>query len=345
MDEVLYFILGILLICLGVYDLLYTTFAPRGAGPVSGLGSTFIWRIFLGLSKLFKTRKALAGAGIIIIMFTILSWVVMLWAGHSLIYLADGDAVVASTTEVPANAIDRIYFTGYTLSTLGNGDFKGGTNVWRVYTAFISFSGLILITIAISYMVPILSAVTERRSLSIRIASIGDSPQLMLLNSWNGEDFKGLEQHFDGLALEVAKQGQLHLAYPLLHYFYHSEKSVALLLNLASLDEALSILLLYVPEDLRPSNQSLLPLRRAITTFLESLTVITPSPKSLEEPYLAIKQLEEANIPLQLPEASCLDQLCKRRKFLNAMLQYVGWEWEEIANPKFITDLDLREIH
>ncbi|TPE45865.1 potassium channel family protein [Pontibacter mangrovi] len=344
MDEVLFFILGVLIICLGVYDLLYTTFAPRGAGLMSGLTSTLIWRFFLGLSMLFKTRRALAGAGITIIMATILSWVLMLWAGQTLIYLSDVDAVVNSTTEVPANLYDRIYFTGYTLSSLGNGDFKGGTNAWRVYSAFISFSGLIFITIAISYMVPILSAVTERRSLSIRIAAIGDSPELMLLNSWDGKDFKSLDKHFSGLAQPIAKQGQLHLAYPLLHYFYHSEKAVALLPNLAALDEALTMLLLYVPEDKRPSNQTMVPIRRAITTFMESLTAITPAPKSLEEPYLGIKQLEEANIPLQLPEAERLDQLRKRRKLLNAMLSYVGWEWEEIANPKFNTDLDLRDI-
>lgn len=344
MNENLYLILGILIICLGTYDLLYTTFAPRGAGLLSGIGSTFIWRVFLGMSNLLKTRKALAGAGIVIIMTTLLSWVFILWAGHSFIYLSDVDAVIDSTTEVPATAFDRIYFTGYTLSTLGNGDFKGGTDNWRIYSAFISFSGLILITIAISYMVPILSAVTERRALSIRIASIGHSPQLMLLNSWNGKDFSSIEQHFSGLAQEVAKQGQLHLAYPLLHYFYHSEKYVALLPNLAALDEAISILLLYVPENKRPSNQTLVPLRRSITTFLQSLTAITPTPESLDEPVIDIKQLEDAGIPLQLPEAEQLEQLCKRRKFLNAMLTYTGWDWEEIANPKFISDLDFQEI-
>ncbi|WP_276495879.1 potassium channel family protein [Pontibacter litorisediminis] len=344
MNETLYLVLGIFLIGLGIYDLLYTTFAPRGAGLISGLLSTFIWRLFLGASNLFKTRKALAGAGIIIIVTTILTWVFMLWGGYTLLYFSDARAVVDSTTSVPANGWDRVYFTGYTLSTLGNGDFKGGTESWRIFTAFISFTGLVFITIAISYMVPIITAVTERRSLSIRIASIGNSPQQMLLNSWNGKDFKALEQHLGGLAQPVAKQGQLHLAYPLLHYFFHSERSVALLPNLVALDEALTILLLYVPKDKRPSEQTLIPIRHAITTFLESLTTITPTPDSLDKPHLGIEQLEECQIPIQLPEEDLLEQLSKRRQFLNAMLKYVGWHWEEIANPKFNTDLDLSKV-
>ncbi|WP_266205540.1 ion channel [Pontibacter kalidii] len=345
MNETLCLILGILTIGLGIYDLLYTTFAPRGAGIVSGFTSTFIWRVFLGLSSLLKTRKALAGAGILIIMATIFGWVFLLWIGNALVFLSDADAVVDSTSEVPADAWDRVYFTGYILSTLGNGDLKGGTEPWRIYSAFISFSGLILITIAISYMVPILSAVTERRTLSIRIASLGHSPQQMLLNNWNGTDFKQLEEHFDGLAQPVAKQGQLHLAYPLLHYFYNAEKSTALLPNLAALDEALTILLLYVSEDKRPSSQSMLPLRHALTTFLDSLTTITPDPASLEEPKLDIKQLVDSKVTLLQPEAKKIEQLRKRRKFLNAMLAYVGWRWDEVTETKFINDLDLQDIN
>lgn len=344
MSEALYLVLGILIIGLGIYDLLYTTFAPRGAGPVSSCLSSFLWRLFLGASNLLKTRKAFRGAGIVIIMSTILSWLLLLWTGYTLLYFSDARAVVDSTTEVPADNWDRIYFTGYTLSTLGNGDFKGGTQAWRILTAFISFTGLVLITTAITYMVPILSATTERRSLSIDIAAIGDSPQQMLLNSWNGEDFKSLEQHLSGLAQPVAKQGQLHLAYPLLHYFYHAERSVALLLNLVALDEALTILLLYVPKEKRPSDQSLVPVRHAITTFLESLTAITPTPKDPENPHLDLKQLKEAGVPLQLQEEKLPEEVDKRRRALLAMLQYLGWEWEEVSKPKFITDLDLRSV-
>lgn len=289
-------------------------------------------------------RKVLNGAGIMIIMATLATWVIILWAGQTLIYMSQAEAVVNSTTNVPATLKERIYFVGYNLSTMGNGDFKGGTEEWLIYSAIISFSGLIMITIAITYMVPILSAVTERRSLSVRIASIGDSAQQMLLKNWNGRDFKALESHLNGLAQPLAKQGQMHLAYPVLHYFYHSEKNVALLPNITALDEALTILLLYVPAASRPSSQTLIPVRNALTTFLSSLIAITPSPETTEEPEHDVSELEEAGILLQRPETEVMSKLTKRRKLLRSLLHFDGWDWNEHNTPKFTSDLDAQDI-
>lgn len=197
MNGTIYLVIGALLIGTVCYDLIYTTFSPRGAGFVSSTVSTFIWRSFFWMSRLFKTKQVLNGAGIVIVVAVLLTWVLLLWAGNTLVYLSDPEAVINSTSKVPADLAQRIYFTGYNLSTMGNGDYKAGTDAWRIYTAFISFSGLIMITIAITYMVPVLSAVTARRALSIRIAAIGRSPQKMLLNNWNGKDFKNLESHFE----------------------------------------------------------------------------------------------------------------------------------------------------
>ena len=64
-------------------------------------------------------------------------------------------------------------FTGYTLSTLGNGDFKPGTSFWRIYTVIISLSGLSILTIAITYLVQVLTAEISKRRLSIYIATLG----------------------------------------------------------------------------------------------------------------------------------------------------------------------------
>ncbi|WP_158607153.1 potassium channel family protein [Pontibacter oryzae] len=344
MNDVIYLIIGILILGTVSYDLIYTTFSPRGAGFVSRSVSTVIWRSLFWLSRLFKYSKMLNGAGIIIVVSILLSWVMMLWIGNAFIFLSDTDAVVNSTTKVPAGLVERIYFTGYNLSTMGNGDYMAGTDGWRIYTAFISFSGLIMITIGVTYMVPVLSAITSRRALSIRITSIGQSPQLMLLNNWNGSDFKQLESHFENLAQPVAEQGQSHLAYPVLHFFHHTDKEAALLPNLAALDEAITILLLFVPEDKRPANNVIIPLRQAITTFLGSLTVLYLDPSSVQEPSLNIKKLQESDIPLEKPDTYKIEKLNKRRRILKAMLDYDGWEWDEVSAPAFDPKMDLPEM-
>lgn len=254
------------------------------------------------------------------------------------------DAVVDSTTNVPADVNERIYFTGYILSTMGNGDFKAGTDAWRIYTSFISFSGLILITIAISYMVPVLSAITGRRALSIRIAAIGNSPQQMLLNNWDGKSFERLNDQLDGLAHNIAEQGQLHLAYPVLHYFHHADKNVALLPNLAALDEAITLLLLYVPEECQPAQQQIIPLRKATSTFLESLNSIFLHPQMSEVPPIDVSQLRIAGIPLKQPKLKDLEHLDLRRRTLKAMVDNDGWRWDEVDKPAFSKEMDLPSI-
>lgn len=333
MDSTISFIIGLVIVAVTAFDLIYTTFAPRGAGLISGPVTVVIWRLFYHICRITKSKAALTGAGIVIIFSILMTWVVLLWMGNFLIFSGDNQSVVDATTQVAANWKERIYFTGYTLSTLGNGDFKAGTDGWSIYAAFISFTGLIFITIAITYMVPVLSAVTQRRALSIRIASIGHSPQRMLLNNWNGEDFRKLEDQFQSLAQDIATQGQMHLSYPVLHYFQHKDKEASLLPNLVAIDEAITLLLLYIPEHTRPQDQYLIPLRKAITTFIGSLTTLYINPEKSMVPPLQTEELQEAEEPLLEPDEEKIAQLDKRRRALRAMLEYNGWEWEEISDP------------
>ncbi|GAB3814356.1 potassium channel family protein [Pontibacter rugosus] len=297
------------------------------------------------VSKWLKYKKLLNAAGIIIVMAILLTWVILLWAGNTLVFMSDASAVVNSNTNVPAGLSERIYYTGYILSTMGNGDFKGGSDVWRIYSAFISFSGLILITIGITYMVPVLQGVTSRRSLSIRISSIGNTSQDMLLNNWNGKDFKKLESHFDQLALSVAEQGQSHLAYPVLHFFHHTDRVAALLPSIAALDEAITLLLLFVSEERRPADEKLIPLRQALTTFLGSLTSLYLDPSDVLEPDLEIGKLEASGIPLEKPGMHEIEHLNKRRRILKAMLKYDGWEWHNVNDNILDTTMDLPEMY
>jgi hypothetical protein len=345
MDSILYFILGAFIVTLTSYDLIFTTFSPRGSGILSSTVTTVVWRAFGLLCKLTGRRSFLNGAGILIVSILLIMWVVLLWTGNVLIFMSDKESVVNSTTNLPADTLQRVYYTGYVLSTMGNGDFKGGTDLWLIYSSFISFSGLILITIAISYMVPVLSAITQRRALSIRIASIGNNSQQMLLNSWNGKSFKRLKFQLNGLEKNIAEQGQLHLAYPVLHYFQHSDKNVALIPNLAALDEALTMLLLYVPEQHHPGYQYIIPVRKSITTFLQTLNTLFINPEGSEVPPLDLSELIKAGIPLKQPTLEDLSSLNHRRKMVKAMVDNDGWRWEDIGKPAFSKDMDLPSMH
>ncbi|NDK54415.1 ion channel [Pontibacter fetidus] len=341
MQNILLAASGIGLILLTIYDLIYTTLSARGAGPVSNILSKGIWNVFKKISKFFRSQVLLTWVGIIIIIATVGSWVLMLWAGNALIFISDPRAVVKSETNQPADNFERIYYTGYSLSTMGNGDFIGGSDLWKIYASVISFSGLIFITIAITYMVPVLEAVTKRRSLSIRIASIGYSVQSILISNWNGNDFKMLNTQFKGLEDQLVHQGQMHLAYPVLFYYHHVRKENSLLLNVVMLDELLSTLYLYVDEDKRPDKEFMLPLRKALTSYIETIGSTFVEVSEAPAPPLDVSELHKAGIPLKQPSGNEVAQIAYRRCNLKTIIDKTGWEWEDLTRRAFDPKLDL----
>ena len=74
-------------------------------------------------------------------------------------------------------------------------------------------------------------------------------------------------------------QAQNHLAYPVLHNFHSHLRREALAINLTTLDEVLTILMLYIPDSVQPLKQEFYPLRFAIIDYLVTLhsAFISPS--------------------------------------------------------------------
>jgi hypothetical protein len=101
---------------------------------------------------------------------------------------------------------------------LGLGDIEPEGNFWDILTAILSFTGLILISIAITYLIPVSAEITKRK-ISVYINTLGGSVEEILLNHWNGKDFKELEQPFISLIDSIILHAQNHKAYSVLFFF------------------------------------------------------------------------------------------------------------------------------
>lgn len=327
---------GIIILFLAISDIVNTTLTPHGGGKITFYFSRYAWKTYLFLSRSYGGSKILNLSGTIIISQIIIIWILLLWVGYFLIFASDPESVVNSTTGQQAGIIDKFYFTGYTLSTLGYGDYHGGTPFWRVFSSLISFSGLILITIAITYLVPINSAEIEKRKLSTYISALGTSPQDILLNAWNGKDFKALNDHFHELTDMILVNGQNNLSYPILYYFHTSNKNEAGPVNIGALDEALTILICYIPPDLLPDRQYVYPLRKSITAYLNTLNIADIHPEKEAPDLPDISRLVRENVPIKERDsfAEDLESLQNRRKMLKAMLKNDGWKWEDMVRSK-----------
>ena len=116
--------LGAALLALTAFDLLKTVLTVRGGGPVTGRANAWLWDAALALHARFDHHRALAAVGPALATLTLVAWLVGLWVGWTLVFCGAAEAVVAAKDQSPASLVERIYFAGYTLTTLGLGDFN-----------------------------------------------------------------------------------------------------------------------------------------------------------------------------------------------------------------------------
>ncbi len=336
---------GIILLFIIVSDLINTALSVNGAGFLSKQLAKGIWRFLLFLSKKMGSKKLLELGGAIILVSIVVNWMVMIWFSASLLFISDPGALMNVETNTEPSLVGKIFYTGYTLSALGLGDMEPTGPFWDILTAVLSFAGLILISIAITYLIPVVNAEIEKRRLSVYITTLGCSVDEILSNYWNGQDFKGLEQPFFNLTSMVILHAQNHKAYSVLHFFHTSDKKEAFSLNITNLDECLTILLHTVPDTQLPSQNTIMSLRKAISSYLTTLPAvfIKPAKDSPTEPDLQI--LIKKGVPVikgkQVDESFA--KLLTRRKILLSLIRDDGWEWGDLQAGSFNHEIVLNK--
>lgn len=317
---------GLALVAVALVDLAWTTVAAgSGAGPVTGRFAAQLWRVALALHRRRPSHALLSFAGVAVLFAVLALWITLVLAGWALVFNATDGAVRGSETREPADFLARLYFAGYTVFTLGNGDYVPGDGVWQLATVVAVGTGLILVTLAITYLVPVASAVALRRQLASYVASLGSTPQEIVTRGWNGSSFSGLSQHLVSLTALLHTSRQQHLAYPVLHYFHSQDQQSAAAPNIANLSHALDVLRHGIAEHARPDDAVVEPLDTAVGSFLETLrgTHIQPE-KPVPLPDLA--PLRDAGLPVMSDdEYRSTSDSEARRALLGGLLDDDGW--------------------
>ena len=328
------FFLGIAVLLLVVTDLVLTTFAPSGSGLFSDRLRRWIWSAFLKLSGRKGSSEILNYAGPVTVVIWLTGWMLLIWAGNALIYISDPDSIVSAANMRSTTWMEKVYFTGYTLSTLGSGEFIPYSTGWQFYSAFISFSGFIFITVALTYLYSVVTNDINRRKVSLKIYHTGSTPQEILLRFWNGRDFSRLTNDLTTISEQILQVAQNHMAYPVLHNFHSTKREVSLAINIACLDEALTLLLLYKPKDVAPSLPELYSLRSAITYYLQTLRNAFITPADEDPPAPEMGPLLANDLPLHGEPFHELtgDDVKLRRKLLKGLLSSQGWDWNAIES-------------
>ncbi len=338
--DVLWTILGICILAIASLDILWTTLLIAGGGPLTNKIISGVWSLFLFLGDKMGNDRVLPYGGLVIILLNLITWVGLTYLGWVLIFCSHDQAVLDSQTMVPASTVERVYYIGYTLITLGIGDYVPGSDFWRIVTIIASANGFVFVTLAITYLLPVVSAVVQKRQFGSYIFSLGGTPTSILNNAWNGKDYSALTNHFSSLVPQVLELGQQHLAYPILHCFHTPERQTAAAPNLVALDEALSILEYAIPSQRQPNSHTIATLRHAISLFLANRhsTSLKMDAEAPPLPELD-KILAEGASYDRLKEG--MAAILRRRQLLNSLIQHDGWEWKDVIFSAKEANLDL----
>lgn len=322
-------ILGVLLYLGILIDLIQTTLSMQGGGWLTGRISHYYWKFFLKLAGNNGESKILDHAGYIILLIVLSTWVILLWLSLVLIFQFSPDTVINSTTKLPTDFWEKVYYSGYVISTLGVGDFVAGSITWRIVTNVYSFTGLIFLTMSVTYFIPMISAVIEQRKLGIKLSSLGDSPQEIVLNHWNGKDFSQFTQQVMDIADALIQYSQHHRAYPIIHYFHNSKKKNTIILQLAKLYEAMLIMKRALKDEIKPAPRDLNPLEIAFENYIEiifEVTHLTHLESKLDSPELSILKKEN----LISENFRFANEEEKYRQVFKMLANQDGWKWEDV---------------
>jgi len=324
-------IAGGLLVAWTAIEVFWTAMG-KGGGPLTMRLSSIGWKLALLIGRRLP-RPFLGAAGVALVLADVLGWIALLWIGWSLVFMGAPEAVVRATSGEIATAAERVYFAGYTLFTLGLGDFRPEGTLWRWLASLASLNGLFLITFSVTYLIPIVQANVQRRQFATLISVLGATPQLLISRMWNGSDLEDLEKHLVSLTSDLALVEQQHIAYPMLHFFAANRPGPAFSLGLANLDEALTIARFGMSR-LAISKGVLEPARDVIERLLTTLSgaFIRPSDDPPAPPRL--EPLRDEGLPVadESQFVGRIEELRDRRRLLRGLVENDGWEWEDVAS-------------
>jgi len=313
-------ILGFIILLIAMHDFFYTTLSASGAGFVSENVAIFSDKIIQLCVRIFG-RKAYDYHGLFVNLMILFVWLLLIWLGLFLVYSSNPEAITNSSGRAAYNW-ERLYFTGYTLSTLGLGNFKPTSPFFELVTSCFSFFGFIFFTSSMTYFLSVSSSVVRKRTLAKSIYNLGNQPKdiakklLSLDPSYCYQQVHTLQELIDQHSVS-------HQAYPVVHFYSRSEEKDCFSINITRLDEALSIIIYSNKGENLQEEISLL--RSAISNFLQNLDKnFSRSLPNVEN------SVNGEDLPNNL-EDNDYKELRERRRILESLFKSEGFSWNDVV--------------
>ncbi|WP_156879224.1 potassium channel family protein [Salinimicrobium xinjiangense] len=315
-------ILGLTIIVLIFLDFFHTTLSGNGFGIFSRILNQLLNRLILQN----RNRSIFLYSGTIHLLITTCIWLLLLFLGAFIVFSADDDMVIHGATGLLGSNVDIFYFTSYVLSTLGIGDFVPGNDTSRVLTGILSFSGFILITTGLTYLLSVINAVLSKKELSFFISSIGEDVEEIYDYFTNQDALSAFISDAGELRQQILKNASSYLAFPMVSYFLTKNEKAALILQLARLYEVLMV----IRQDWETQSIQYNKLSSTICAIEKYLELGLEEPEAGDyhpDKLLTLRSYWK-KYGYNYEEKKFTD------KQFTSSLQYAGWDWKEVYKLK-----------
>lgn len=324
-------VLGVLTTLFGIIEGLWTTIWVDGnSSPFTGRFTTVFWKIFRKIIPK-KKDKLLSLAGPIILATTIVLWIMFIWLGWTLIFYSDPSSILVKSTNSSPDFTDVIWYIAYTMFTVGNGDFIPQGDFWQVLSSLVAFSGMGMVTLGITYIFQVISAVNNKRAFASEVTGIGDTAEEFVTRQWTGDNFGAIELQLNSLSGQLAKLNEQHMAFSILHYYHAAREEKSMDVAIAILDDSLSIIKYGFPDDKLPPETILRSARKSVETFLTTVKKAFINASENDPPKLNLSFLRDKGIAVKRDEDfyEGLKEVEKRRRLILGLIDNGGWIWPQ----------------
>jgi hypothetical protein len=219
-------IAGALLVLFVLADVFLTVLYARiGTGIISDRVARWTWGMFREVSKLAGARRGsvLSFCGPTILVLLLVVWLAGLTCGTALVIHPDlGSSILMTNGPTPTDFATAVYLSGTAISTVGPANFAPMSSPMRLFFFGNSLVGISVLTLGITYLLQIFSALRERNTLGLKLHVLtrqtGDAAQLLAGLGPDGDFQTGYTLLME-TAAEMTALKEAHHFYPVLFYF------------------------------------------------------------------------------------------------------------------------------
>lgn len=227
---------GVILILLALIDIYLTVLHPRiDSSLLSVPIARVTWQLFRYIARAIlpkKRHQLISYGGSTIVVVVVATWILLLILGFALIsWTGLGTAIQASQDQTPTDFITALYYSSFSLTTLGTGDLVPQTSTHRLLVVTEAALGFSTFTLTITYILSVYSALIRRNTFALslhhRTNNTAD-PAELLARLAADNNLNNIQQDISNIARDLIYLLESQNTYSVLLYFRFRQTYYAL---------------------------------------------------------------------------------------------------------------------